>query len=746
MDSHVVRSHVGEEEEHHEKKSVLNKVKAKAKKLKETIKGHHHDHDQEGQQTPDDHDPDEEDDEDDDPEVHGVPIYDSAARRTDAPVQGDILKVPMRNFGDTRAGRDEYDPKVPRDRTNANVSDPMRSNVPGLHGTTEHGAMHNSGTTRRTDAPVQGGIHFGATHHEHDSAMPGERTSVGYSGPVSDFVPGRQYRTTIGHEDLLGGARTKLVGPTTGPVLKHEEPKGMFDATGGGTHTPRNTPVSSLPHHGNYNSITMDVDSGKTSGSRQVGNLGQTGDNLGKTDVLGEETPVPHRISGTYKSTMDVVPRQTFVSEKGGDSDQSRVNLHRPRGFEEDPHAPKVNPEAYSPSNYETKVTDPTKSGGREIGVTPMLHSFDKMNLHGDDRQYLNDGGNQSQSTRSHEQFSPENQGTSYTETISSATSAIADKAISAKNAVASRLGYGGTETVHDDYSRGYVTGAGKSGSSHRQHQNQVLDPSTNQSKPAETPQVRGTIEPEHNTAADLKPSNQTGGTYTERISSATSAVADKAISAKTVVASKLGYVPSDQVHEVRDVTHTNVPTGTTAADQHGKTITSTVAEKLTPVYEKVAGAGTAVMSKIPGVSSASTDRDTSAGAVGQAGQDKGVSVKDYFAEKLKPGEEDRALSEVISEKLQKHKPGVKEHAGHSADARPMGKVTESQEVRQRLGTDEGNENFVVEKIKASVGSLLGGTNKSDEGQRGLSSRSAATGDEDRSGVCMVEHRRLQEN
>lgn len=75
----------GKEEHHdgHEKKSVLKKVKAKAKKIKNTLTKHghqEHGHDQyhyEDQHIPDDHDLDEEDDYDEelvqDPEVHGAP-------------------------------------------------------------------------------------------------------------------------------------------------------------------------------------------------------------------------------------------------------------------------------------------------------------------------------------------------------------------------------------------------------------------------------------------------------------------------------------------------------------------------------------------------------------------------------------------------------------------------------------------------------------------------------------------------
>lgn len=63
----------GEDEDHHEKKSVLKKMKEKAKKIKDTLTkpGHGHDH-QEGH-IPDDHDLDEEDDEaDEDAEKHGA--------------------------------------------------------------------------------------------------------------------------------------------------------------------------------------------------------------------------------------------------------------------------------------------------------------------------------------------------------------------------------------------------------------------------------------------------------------------------------------------------------------------------------------------------------------------------------------------------------------------------------------------------------------------------------------------------
>ena len=51
-------------EQHHEKKSVLKKVKEKAKKIKETLTKHGHDHDEEEV---------EDEEMEEDPEVHGAP-------------------------------------------------------------------------------------------------------------------------------------------------------------------------------------------------------------------------------------------------------------------------------------------------------------------------------------------------------------------------------------------------------------------------------------------------------------------------------------------------------------------------------------------------------------------------------------------------------------------------------------------------------------------------------------------------
>jgi hypothetical protein len=143
------------------------------------------------------------------------------------------------------------------------------------------------------------------------------------------------------------------------------------------------------------------------------------------------------------------------------------------------------------------------------------------------------------------------------------------------------------------------------------------------------------------------EPSNQSS--YAEKISSAaTSAIADKAISESNVVASKLGYGEKDD-----------------------------------------------------------TTRNEDKGGV--------VSVKDYVLEKLRPGDEDRALSELISDALHKQR---RPEEPEKAKMRPVGKVTESKEVASRLGTKDENYGKrtqssyldsqgtgVVDKLKGAVGS-----------------------------------------
>ncbi|KAG6754511.1 hypothetical protein POTOM_042552 [Populus tomentosa] len=382
---------------------------------------------------------------------------------------------------------------------------------------------------------------------------------------------------------------------------------------------------------------------------------------VGRTTALKEVTHAPVNSPASFspatvEQRRDAYPVKGFVHEQERIRGQPEVNLKIPVGLEEDPHAPKGRLGDHAPSNYQTKVTDPTGSGGKEAGITPILHSFNKMNIDDESRgekQNLSTGSRDGQlsllPTGSHDQFSAEP-----TPPISIS---------SQENPVSG--------------SKSFVT-----------------------------------LKAKEHTLGGIgdKPSNQSS--YTEKISSATSAISDKAKAATNVIASNLGYGERD--NNTKEHTMTHEGQGQNAAKpastvEYGKKIATTVTEKLTPVYEKVAGVGSTVMSKLHGNTNASTNTSNEAESRIE-GKDKGVSVKDYFAEKLRPGEEDRALSEVISETLNKGKT----ETGMWKNGSPMGKVTDSEEVEKRLGCGEEENSdeitdsvSVVDKLKGAVGSLF---------------------------------------
>ncbi|MFI3588505.1 hypothetical protein [Klebsiella pneumoniae] len=224
---------------------------------------------------------------------------------------------------------------------------------------------------------------------------------------------------------------------------------------------------------------------------------------------------------------------------------------------------------------------------------------------------------------------------------------------------------------------------------------------------------------------------------------------ADKANSAKNVVTSKIGYGEQrdrggHEVNAAGDKSKSSMPA---TALNYGKKIAVAATENLTSVYGKVTGAVSTDKSKMPGTNTGT-------------GSEKERSVKDYFAEKLKPGEEDKALSEAISEALHRkktekeNKPASprpvtevisdawqnREEEQNEATDRPMGKVTESEEVARRLdntehdSSKEGTNSSVVNnsdkgmvgKIKGAVGSWFGG--RGEETQASEQSKSVPVG------------------
>ncbi|MED6151002.1 hypothetical protein PIB30_078096 [Stylosanthes scabra] len=189
------------------------------------------------------------------------------------------------------------------------------------------------------------------------------------------------------------------------------------------------------------------------------------------------------------------------------------------------------------------------------------------------------------------------------------------------------------------------------------------------------------------------KPSKEKS--YTDEISSATCAItADKAVSAEDVSAVSKNSDREKGDGDNKMTTLEEDKSGSSLGS--GKNIANSVTEKLAPVYGEVAGVGSVVKSKVSGTKS----DDSSVGVETEnveKGEDKRVNVKDYLAEKLKPGEEDKALSEVISEAYNKRKEDPK-------------KASENEESSNVTSPGKS----VVGKIKGVVGSWFG---KSEENQ-----------------------------
>ncbi|OVA15598.1 hypothetical protein BVC80_9033g72 [Macleaya cordata] len=110
-----------------------------------------------------------------------------------------------------------------------------------------------------------------------------------------------------------------------------------------------------------------------------------------------------------------------------------------------------------------------------------------------------------------------------------------------------------------------------------------------------------------------------------------------------------------------KHVMETNITT-TPPKDQEkeipaaSKTMTESVTEKVAPAYAKVSEATQLITSKIQNAtiptSLAPIRSDEMSSTAGEHKWDKGVSVKEYLMQKLEPGQEERALSEVISDAM----------------------------------------------------------------------------------------------
>ncbi|KAJ8554442.1 hypothetical protein K7X08_025120 [Anisodus acutangulus] len=615
---------VHDEGEHHHKTSVLNKVKSKAKKIKDHLKhGLGHEHEHEHHRLHGDEEEEEETDEEmeEGAEVHGGPyaIRSKDIRKEDVGPMGNLENP-------TSPKEDSYDSKM------------------------KYEEVHRSILQRQDEfarPPSLEGTHFPEERHK-----PPFAESHATKGTDHFTVLGKhEHQGLQGHENI--GASTGLEDhhaheaahrPTT--AAETNENKGFDDhATASGKQGHQGLLV-----HENIGALTGLAANPHASHSREE-----------------MHRPPPVAASETHETEVfDHLIAHGKLKDQGLQGHKIGVL----RGVEEDPHAPKDRLEmSPNPTNYQGKVADPT-SANNEAGVGPLVRSFDKLGvddapettikqgtegvrpeLRAGDTKF-DQGTERVQYTGSRDQFSPQETPTNF-------------------------------PSVHED--------------------TESIPKNMNPSNPEDLPQDTLTRKP---------------GSYTEKISSATSAIADKAVAAKNVVASKLGYGGTEE-----DSSKSQVTTGgdkdatkTTSETELAQKAASTVAEKLAPVYEKVAGAGSTVMDKVQGTESRGGGDVEHEGKIKET--DKGVSIKEYLAEKFKPGEEDKALSEVISCSLSRQKDKTEE----TGEAKPMGKVTESVEVERRLGpiedtkkenggethVGEGFGQGVVDRVKGAFSTWLG--------------------------------------
>lgn len=132
-------------------------------------------------------------------------------------------------------------------------------------------------------------------------------------------------------------------------------------------------------------------------------------------------------------------------------------------------------------------------------------------------------------------------------------------------------------------------------------------------------------------------PSNP-NSSYTKRVS----AIAERVAALKDTVVSKLSSSGDDNISDTNRVSPKTYKKSSLPTDLSHK-VADTLSDTLGPVYEKVAEAGSSVMSKVQG-----SGHDDTGG--------KGVTVKEYLVDTFKPGDDDKVLSEAITQALHRGK------------------------------------------------------------------------------------------
>ncbi|GAU15430.1 hypothetical protein TSUD_44670 [Trifolium subterraneum] len=377
--------------------------------------------------------------------------------------------------------------------------------------------------------------------------------------------------------------------------------------------------------------------------SEKVENLGNSGIDIEDTKVKGEEayhdTPVEGDSSNTEinQNIANDQAKSFPVEEK---PEQYKPNLEKPvTVLEEYPQKQGIKTEEYTLPNYQINHTDPSVAENDEIkdNIKPLEESLERLNVHDESKP------------TTEQKIQP--------------------------SVAAADIEYPPAVGSHDQFVP-HLSDATKTQNEYPQERTSI-DINRDLEIPSETREAFNNI----TTTADIQPGYEKSvetqpkhKSYTDEIEISTAEEVDTSIHPEDDEISKLGIDEK----------------GDEQKSENGKNIGYSLTEKLTPVYGKVAEVGNAVKSKVYGTNDGSETKNG----------DKGVTVKDYLAEKLKPSEEDKALSEVISEALHKGK----EDPLKKEDGKVDSEVEKSEKVFEESNVNNPGKG-VVGKVKDVVGS-----------------------------------------
>ncbi|XP_068640085.1 low-temperature-induced 65 kDa protein-like isoform X2 [Aristolochia californica] len=757
----------GEEEHHHEKKSVLRKVKDKARKIKDTLMNHGHGQEHEGNLDGYRDDEESVDEEVEDPEVHGTPFYETTEKfavedAISGQRSGDVGNLPHTGegpqtdglkyaAGETDTGssttpeRDPHAPKEPGESHSpgnyeSKVTDPTHSggaeadvdpivrdleavNVSDEPNYGPTGSQDQFSPDKSADkAPIKRENLESILSQEHQpTTYAGKITSAASSAHGESHSPGN-YESKVTDPILSGGAEAD-VDPTVRDfkaVNVSDEPN--YGPTGSQDQFSPDKSADKAPNKiENLESIPSQelqptTNAGKiTSAASSAHGESQSPENYESkvTDPTlsgGAEADVDPTVRDFEAVNVSDEPnygptgsQDQFSPDKSADKAPIKSeNLESIPSQELQPttYAGKITSaassahgESQSPGNYESKVTDPILSGGAEADVDPTVRDFEAVNVSDE----LNYGP-----TGSQDQFSPDKS---------------ADKApIKSENleSIPSQ------EHLPTTYA-GKITSTASSahGETHSpgNYESEVTDPTLSGGAEADVDPIVRDFEavnvsdepnygptgsqaqfspdksadkaPIKNENLESIPSQEQPTTYAGKITSAASALAGTAVCAKDAVASKFGYGSKNEKDESGEGGDQK---SSTAGENYGQKIRETVA----PVYEKVAEAGSAEVTKIQetttrgsGGRGEEVSVEETEGGVKRSG--KGVPVSQYLSQR-KPGGEDRALSQLITDAIDKRKDVPEEDESSTVKAQ----------------SSPGSGKGVVGLIRGAVTSLFG--------------------------------------